>query len=92
MVLIQLMVIIMSKKDEKLNNISTIEVSDLYKESLLIYADEVNSGRMIPNIYDGLTPVQRRILFTLKNMGVFSNSQTRKCAKVVGEVMGNYHP
>ena len=82
-----------SKPEQQVvDTMEKIEVSDLYKESLSIYADEVNSGRMIPNIYDGLTPVQRRILFTLKNMGVFSNSQTRKCAKVVGEVMGNYHP
>lgn len=82
-----------SKPEQQVvDTMEKIEVSDLYKESLSIYADEVNSGRMIPNIYDGLTPVQRRILFTLKNMGVFSNSQTRKCAKIVGEVMGNYHP
>ena len=82
-----------SKPEQQVvDTMEKIEVSDLYKESLSIYADEVNSGRMIPNIYDGLTPVQRRVLFTLKNMGVFSNSQTRKCAKIVGEVMGNYHP
>lgn len=74
------------------NNITTIEVADLYKEATMVYSDEVNTGRMIPNILDGLTPVQRRILITLKQMGVFSNSQTRKCAKVVGDVMGTYHP
>ena len=76
----------------KVSDVLSMEVHDVYKESLALYADEVNAGRMIPNLYDGLTPVQRRILFTLNNMGVFSNSQTRKCAKVVGEVMGNYHP
>ena len=49
-------------------------------------------GRALPDVRDGLKPVHRRILFGMRDMGLASNRPYRKCAKIVGEVMGNYHP
>ena len=49
-------------------------------------------GRALPDVRDGLKPVHRRILYGMRDMGLASNRGYRKCAKIVGEVMGNYHP
>ncbi|MBK5292639.1 MAG: DNA gyrase subunit A [Acidobacteriia bacterium] len=62
------------------------------KRSYLDYAMSVIVGRALPDVRDGLKPVHRRILFTLDEMGLNFNKATRKCAKIVGEVMGKYHP
>ena len=50
------------------------------------------TSRALPDVRDGLKPVQRRILFTMNQQGIRSQARHRKCAKVVGDVMGNYHP
>ncbi|MCC6490426.1 MAG: DNA gyrase subunit A [Candidatus Hydrogenedentes bacterium] len=62
------------------------------RRSYLDYAMSVIVGRALPDVRDGLKPVHRRILFTLDEMGLTYNKATRKCAKIVGEVMGKYHP
>ncbi|MCC6858394.1 MAG: DNA gyrase subunit A [Bryobacterales bacterium] len=62
------------------------------RRSYLDYAMSVIVGRALPDIRDGLKPVHRRILFGMNEMGLAPNRPTRKCAKIVGEVMGKYHP
>ncbi len=62
------------------------------KKSYLDYAMSVIVGRALPDVRDGLKPVHRRILFGMHEMGLHSNRPTRKCAKIVGDVMGKYHP
>jgi DNA gyrase subunit A len=62
------------------------------RRSYLDYAMSVIIGRALPDVRDGLKPVHRRILFTMREMGLHANRPTRKCAKIVGEVMGKYHP
>jgi DNA gyrase subunit A len=52
----------------------------------------VNIGRALPDVRDGLKPVHRRILYTMQQMGLQPNKATRKCARIVGDVMGKYHP
>jgi DNA gyrase subunit A len=58
----------------------------------LNYALSVITSRALPDVRDGLKPVQRRILFTMWQQGLTADVKHRKCAKVVGDVMGNYHP
>jgi len=62
------------------------------RRSYLDYAMSVIVGRALPDIRDGLKPVHRRILFAMSEMGLVFNRAYRKCAGVVGEVLGNYHP
>jgi len=73
-------------------NLIPINIEDEMKRSYLDYAMSVIVGRALPDVRDGLKPVHRRILFTLDEMGLTFNKATRKCAKIVGEVMGKYHP
>src|SRR6188474_2984366 len=58
----------------------------------LNYALSVITARALPDVRDGLKPVQRRILYTMWQQGLRADVKHRKCAKVVGDVMGNYHP
>lgn len=74
------------------NNITTTNIGDYAKKSYLSYAMSVVLSRSIPNVEDGLKPVQRRILYTMKMLGLWHNSSFMKSARVVGEVMGKYHP
>jgi DNA gyrase subunit A len=69
-----------------------INIEDEMKRSYLDYAMSVIVGRALPDCRDGLKPVHRRILFGLQEMGLTFNRPTRKCAKIVGEVLGKYHP
>ncbi len=69
-----------------------INIEDEMKRSYLDYAMSVIVGRALPDVRDGLKPVHRRILFGLHEMGLHYNRPTRKCAKIVGEVLGKYHP
>ena len=62
------------------------------KRSYLDYAMSVIIGRALPDVRDGLKPAHRRVLFAMRQMGLASNRAYRKCAKIVGEVIGNYHP
>src|SRR5690348_775036 len=69
-----------------------VNIEDEMKRSYLDYAMSVIVGRALPDVRDGLKPVHRRILFGMNEMGLTSNRPTRKCAKIVGEVLGKYHP
>ncbi len=73
-------------------NLIPINIEDEMKRSYLDYAMSVIIGRALPDVRDGLKPVHRRILFGLHEMGLHFNRPTRKCAKIVGEVLGKFHP
>jgi DNA gyrase subunit A len=73
-------------------NIQPVNIEEEMKRSYLDYSMSVIIGRALPDVRDGLKPVHRRILFTMTQMGLQPNKATRKCARIVGEVMGKYHP
>ncbi len=68
------------------------EISNEMKKSYLDYAMSVIVSRAIPSAEDGLKPVQRRILYAMQQLGLKPNSQTKKSARIVGDVIGKYHP
>src|SRR5205809_1365958 len=72
--------------------ISKINVADEIKNSFLDYSMSVIISRALPDVRDGLKPSQRRILFAMNDLGIMPNRKHIKCAKIVGETMGNYHP
>src|SRR5277367_5433631 len=72
--------------------IEKINVADEIKNSFLDYSMSVIISRALPDARDGLKPSQRRILFAMSELGVQPNRKHVKCAKIVGETMGNYHP
>ena len=69
-----------------------VNIEDEMRKSYLDYAMSVIIGRALPDVRDGLKPVHRRILFGMSELGLNYNRPTKKCAKIVGEVMGKYHP
>jgi DNA gyrase subunit A len=73
-------------------NIQPVNIEEEMRRSYLDYSMSVIIGRALPDVRDGLKPVHRRILFTMQQMGLYPNRATRKCARIVGEVMGKYHP
>jgi DNA gyrase subunit A len=73
-------------------NLVPVNIEDEMRKSYVDYAMSVIIGRALPDVRDGLKPVHRRILVGMRDMGLASNRAYRKCAKIVGEVMGNYHP
>ncbi len=73
-------------------NRTPVNIADEMKRSYLDYAMSVIIGRALPDVRDGLKPAHRRVLFAMRQMGLASNRAHRKCAKVIGEVIGNYHP
>jgi DNA gyrase subunit A len=73
-------------------NIIPTNIEDEMRSSYLAYAMSVIVGRALPDIRDGLKPVHRRILYAMQQMGLQPNRPTRKCARIVGDVMGKYHP
>ncbi len=68
------------------------DINEELKSSYIDYAMSVIVGRALPDARDGLKPVQRRILYAMYEMGLFSNRPYRKCARIVGDVLGKYHP
>ncbi|MBM4134310.1 MAG: DNA gyrase subunit A [Nitrospira sp.] len=75
--------------DERLTQIA---IEDEMRSSYLDYAMSVIVGRALPDVRDGMKPVHRRILYGMNEMGLVHNRAYRKSAKIVGEIMGNYHP
>src|ERR671934_2529103 len=73
-------------------DIRAIRIEEEMRVSYLDYAMSVIVSRALPDVRDGLKPVHRRILYTMGEMGVSATSSYRKCAAIVGEVMGKYHP
>lgn len=81
--------------EENLTTANTIierDINDELRESFLDYAMSVIISRAIPDSRDGLKPVQRRILYSMKTLGLTSDAKTRKSATIVGETLGHYHP
>ena len=69
-----------------------VNIEDEMKRSYMDYAMSVIIGRALPDVRDGLKPAHRRVLYGMRLMGLATNRGYRKCAKIVGEVMGNFHP
>jgi DNA gyrase subunit A len=69
-----------------------VNIEDEMKRSYMDYAMSVIIGRALPDARDGLKPAHRRVLYGMKTMGLAATRGYRKCAKIVGEVMGNFHP
>src|SRR4051812_46886582 len=75
-----------------LSQLLPVNIEDEMKRSYMDYAMSVIIGRALPDARDGLKPAHRRVLYGMKTMGLSSSRGYRKCAKIVGEVMGNFHP
>ncbi len=69
-----------------------INIRDEMKRSYIDYAMSVIVGRALPDVRDGLKPVHRRIIFAMNELGMYSDKPFKKCARIVGEVLGKYHP
>ena len=80
------------KKTLEMTNMIDVEVDDELKKSFIAYAMAVNVSRAIPDVRDGLKPVHRRILYSMHEMGLYNDKAYRKCARIVGDVLGKYHP
>ncbi|KQV43344.1 MULTISPECIES: DNA topoisomerase IV subunit A [unclassified Rhizobium] len=74
------------------DNIQPVDLKAALEERYLAYALSTIMHRALPDVRDGLKPVHRRIVYAMSEMGLRSNTAFRKCAKIVGEVMGNFHP
>lgn len=80
------------KDSVKAKELIDAEISSEMREAYLNYSMSVIVGRALPSAEDGLKPVHRRILWGMNEMGVFHNKQTKKSGRIVGDVMGKYHP
>ena len=74
------------------STVKDVEINGELKKSFISYAMAVNVSRAIPDVRDGLKPVHRRILYAMSELGLTPDKPYRKCAMVVGEVLGKYHP
>ena len=77
---------------ESMDNLQEVSIEQEMSASFMDYAMSVIISRALPDVRDGLKPVQRRILTTLNDLGLSHNKSYRKCAKIAGDVSGNYHP
>jgi DNA gyrase subunit A len=73
-------------------HITEVTIRDEMKQSFIDYAMSVIVSRALPDVRDGLKPVHRRILFAMHDMGMYADKPFKKCARIVGEVLGKYHP
>ena len=80
------------KKTLAMTKMLDVEVDDELKRSFIAYAMAVNKSRAIPDVRDGLKPVHRRILYSMHEMGLYNDKAYRKCARIVGDCMGKFHP
>ena len=78
-------VLLNSKEEER-------EMEDLMSPYFIDYSMDVIQNRALPDVRDGLKPVHRRIMYALHDLGIFNNKPYKKCARVVGEVIGKYNP
>jgi DNA gyrase subunit A len=78
--------------DNGIGTIQPVDINEEMRDSYLDYAMSVIVSRALPDVRDGLKPVHRRILFAMYDMGIRSNSSYKKSARIVGEVLGKYHP
>ncbi|MCI5745338.1 MAG: DNA gyrase subunit A, partial [Erysipelotrichaceae bacterium] len=80
------------KAEDNRSNIEVENLSDKVKKSFLEYAMSVIVSRAIPDVKDGMKPVHRRILYGMNEAGIYSTTPHKKSARIVGDVMGKYHP
>ena len=80
------------KKEELEKGIIHSEITEEMEKAYIDYAMSVIVGRALPAVEDGLKPVHRRILYSMNLMGLKPNTQTKKCARIVGDVLGKFHP
>ena len=80
------------KKTLEQTKLINIEVDNELKKSFIAYAMAVNVSRAIPDVRDGLKPVHRRILYSMNEIGLTPDKPYKKCATIVGDVLGKYHP
>ena len=78
--------------EDKNQNIIPVNIEDEMKGAYIDYSMSVIVSRALPDVRDGLKPVHRRVLYGMLNMGVNYNKSYKKSARIVGEVMGKYHP
>ena len=69
-----------------------VNIREEMKRSYIDYAMSVIVGRALPDVRDGLKPVHRRILYAMNELGMTPDKPFKKCARIVGEVLGKYHP
>ncbi len=81
---------IFSKIDN--SKVLEVQVKDEIEKSFIAYAMAVNVSRAIPDVRDGLKPVHRRIIYAMGELNLFNDKPFKKCARIVGDVMGKYHP
>src|SRR5688500_14315053 len=81
-----------SETDPKQPDIRDLLIEEEMKDSYLNYAMSVIVSRALPDVRDGLKPSQRRIIVAMNDLGLGPRARYKKCAKIVGEAMGNYHP
>ena len=74
------------------DRIIPVNIEEQMKSSYIDYSMSVIVGRALPDVRDGLKPVHRRILHAMNELGLDFNKPTKKCARIVGEVLGKYHP
>ena len=77
---------------DNLGEIKKVDIQDEMKSSYLDYAMSVIVSRALPDVCDGLKPVHRRIIYSMNESGYVNSKPTRKSARIVGDVMGKYHP
>ena len=82
----------MSDEQREIDKIVTIDINKEMKKCYIDYAMSVIVARALPDVRDGLKPVQRRILFSMNEMNLDPNKGYRKSARIVGDTMGKYHP
>lgn len=78
--------------EERARRLVEVEIEEEMKRSYIDYAMSVIVGRALPDVRDGLKPVHRRILYAMYDMNMYPNRPYKKCARIVGEVLGKYHP
>ncbi len=81
-----------NKSEMEIGTIKLVEIQDEMKSAYLDYAMSVITARALPDVRDGLKPVQRRILYAMGEMGLRHDAAYKKCARIVGDVLGRYHP
>ena len=84
----------MAKKpiEERLNEVIQSSLEEVLASSMMPYAEHVIMERALPRVEDGLKPVQRRILYTMQELSLSPDKPHRKCARIVGDCLGKYHP
>jgi len=82
----------MAEAKSLIGNVKPIEIATEMRNAYLDYAMSVITARALPDVCDGLKPVQRRILYAMGEMGLRHNAAYKKCARIVGDVLGRYHP